>query len=319
MAFAMYGMAIVLAPAIGPTLGGYITDNFSWRWVFFINIPVGILSLFLSNRFVTDPPHARARNDGSRIDYIGLSLIAVGLGALEMVLDKGQEDDWFHSPFIIGSAIVAVVALVTFVLWEWYHESPIVDIRLFKNRNFAISNVMMLVLGVALFATTVLLPQFMQIIMGYSAEQSGMALSPGGFVIILLMPFVGRMVGVLDPRKMAAFGFLASAIALLYMASHLYGGMDFRTAVSLRCYQAVGIAFLFVPINTIVYVGIPPEKTNAVSGIVNLSRNMGADIGIAMVTTMLARRGQVHQAQLSSNTSNYNCREHSTCPGHKHS
>ncbi len=307
MAFALYGMAVVLAPAIGPTLGGFITDNFSWRWVFLINVPVGAISLFLTNRIVSDPPHLAAHSGrGKSIDYIGLSLIAIGLSALELVLDKGQEDDWFASGFITVCALIATVALVSFVVWEWHHDNPIVDVKLFRSPNFAVSNAMMLVLGVSLFGSTVLLPQFLQVFMGYSAQQSGMALSPGGILIIFLMPFVGRMIGKVDPRRMIAFGFTVLAASLFYMTSHLYGGMDFRTAIELRMFQSVGMAFLFVPINTTVYADVPPEKTNAVSGIINLSRNMGGDVGIAMVTTLIARRAQMHQAQLASNTSLYN-------------
>jgi DHA2 family multidrug resistance protein len=300
MAFAVYGMAVVLAPAIGPTLGGFITDNFSWRWVFFINIPVGIASLFLSSRVVTDPPHlALAKERSGGIDYWGLSLIAVGLGALELVLDKGQEDDWFHSSFIVGASVVAAVALTTFVLWELRHPKPVVDVSLFKNPTFAAANVMMLTLGMALFGSTVLLPQYMQIQMGYTAEQAGMALSPGGFVVILLLPFVGAMVSRVDPRYLVAFGFLILSASMFYMASHLYQGIDFKHAILLRVYQSAGLAFLFVPINQVVFAGVPPEKNNAVSGIVNLSRNMGGDIGIAFVTTAIARRSQAHQADLA--------------------
>jgi DHA2 family multidrug resistance protein len=181
MAMAVYGMAVVLAPAIGPTLGGFITDNFSWRWVFFINVPVGIASLMLSNRMVTDPPHLKqARERAGGIDWIGLGLVATGLGCLEVVLDKGQEEDWFHSSFITGFSLVAVVALVSFVVWELNHENPIVDLKMFQRRSFAVANMLMLMLGVALFGSTVLLPQYLQVLMGYTAQQAGMALSPGG-------------------------------------------------------------------------------------------------------------------------------------------
>jgi DHA2 family multidrug resistance protein len=304
MAFAVYGMAVVLAPAFGPTLGGFITDNFSWRWVFFINIPVGILSLLLTQRVVTDPPHlALQKSSPIPIDYIGLSLIALGLGSLEVVLDKGQEDDWFHSPFIFTFTIIAAVALALFIVWEWHHENPMVDVRLFRRRSFASANLMMMTLGLVLFGSTVLLPQYLQLIMGYSAQQAGMALSPGGFVIILLLPFVGRLISKVDARWMLTFGFGLLSFSLLYMQSHLYPGIDFATAVKLRIYQSVGLAFLFVPINTVVYADIPPEKNNAVSGIINLSRNMGGDIGIALVTTLLARRSQLHQVQLTQHTS----------------
>jgi DHA2 family multidrug resistance protein len=302
MGMAVYGMAVVLAPAIGPTLGGYITDHYSWRWIFFINIPVGLLSLALSSRMVVDPPRlVEARKSGrGGIDYVGFGLIAVGLGALEYVLSRGQELDWFAAPVIVAFSVICAVALVSFVIWEWQHAHPVVDVRLFKNRSFATANLMMLVLGIALYGSTVLLPQYVQIWMGYSAQQAGMVLSPGAVVLILLMPLVGRLVTRFDPRWLIAFGFGVLALALLHMARTLYPGIDFPTAVWLRIYQSVGLAFLFVPINTVVYVGVSPAKNNAVSGIVNLSRNMGGDIGIALVTTLVARRSQFHQANLTA-------------------
>ncbi len=302
MAFAVYGMAVVLAPAIGPTLGGYITDHFSWRWVFFINIPVGIVSMLLTRRIVQDPPHLiEARKRIFNIDYIGLALIAVGLGALELVLDKGQEDDWFNSSTIVVFSIIAAVALMVFVIWEWRQEHPVVEVRLFKDRNFAVSNLMMLVLGMSLYGSTVLLPQYLQVWMGYSAMDAGMALSPGGVVVICLLPLVGKLVSKYDARYLIAFGFTALAISLYHMSRTLYPGIDFSTAVWLRMYQSTGLAFLFVPINSVVYAGVPVTKNNAVSGIVNLSRNMGGDIGIALVTTLIARRTQFHQATLVTN------------------
>jgi DHA2 family multidrug resistance protein len=307
MAFAIYGMAVVLAPAIGPTLGGFITDNFSWRWVFFINVPVGMLSLFLSNRMVTDPPHLKlAKERSGGIDFVGLALIIIGLGCLEVVLDKGQEDDWFNSSFITGFSIVAATALTSFILWELRVKNPVVDVRMLKSRNFAAANVMMLTLGISLYGSTVLLPTYMQTIMHYTAMQSGMALSPGGFLIICMLPMVGMLISRVDPRYMIAFGFVVLSASLFYMTSHLYEGIDFREAVFLRMFQSVGMAFLFVPINTLSYAGVPLEKNNQVSGMVNLSRNMGGDIGIAFVTTFIARRSQFHQANLSSYTNNYN-------------
>lgn len=301
MAFAVYGMAVVLAPAIGPTLGGYITDHYSWRWVFFINVPVGIASLLLSARILVDPPHlVEAKKHVGPIDGMGLGLIALGLGSLEYVLDKGQEDDWFTSPVIVLFAAVALVALVAFVVWEWKQEHPVVEVKLFRSGSFAVTNLMMLVLGMALFGSTVLLPQYLQIWMGYSAEDAGMALSPGGVAVILLLPFVGRLVSRVDARYLIAFGFAVLAFAFHHMAATIYPGMDFRTAVWLRIEQSCGLAFLFVPINTLMYNAVPPEKNNQVSGIVNLFRNMGGDLGIAFVTTVIARRSQVHQAVLTA-------------------
>jgi DHA2 family multidrug resistance protein len=264
-------------------------------------VPVGLLSMFLSQRMVSDPPHVTAavKRGSGPVDFTGLGLIAVGLGALELVLDKGQEEDWFHSHFIVGCSLVAAVALVSFVVWEWQHEHPIVDVKLFRDRSFATANLMMLVLGVSLYGTTVLLPQFTQIMMGYTAQLAGMALSPGGFTIILLMPIVGNLISRVDARRLLFFGFSVLSLSLFYMAHNLYTGLDFPHVVRLRVYQSIGLAFMFVPINTLAYVGQPPEKNNAISGIVNLSRNMGGDIGIALVTTLLARRSQMHQSSLA--------------------
>ena len=302
MAFAIYGMAVVLAPAIGPTLGGFITDTYSWRWVFFINVPVGIVSLVLSSRVVRDPPHlAEMRKRVGPVDYVGLGLIALGLGSLEVVLDTGQQKDWFASRTITLYAATAAVALITFVIWEWRHRHPVVEVRMFRDRNFAVSNLMMLVLGMALYGSTVLLPQYVQVWMGWSAQDAGMALSPGGLTVICLLPLVGRLISRVDARYLIAFGFTTISVALYHMSRTIYPGMDFHTAMMLRIYQSVGLAFLFVPINTIAYAGVPPSKSNQVSGILNLSRNMGGDIGIAMVTTLIARRSQWHQANLVAN------------------
>jgi len=305
MAMAVYGMAVVLAPAIGPTLGGFITDHYQWRWVFFINVPVGCASLLLSHRLVSDPPHI-ARSVGKRgqpIDFVGLSLIAVGLGCLEVVLDKGQEDNWFASRMIVAFSIVAAVALLSFILWEWHVDHPVVDLRLFRSRTFASSNMMMFVLGITLFGTTVLLPQYLQVILGYSAEDAGLVLSPGGFLIMVMMPGIGFLVSRVDARAIIAVGFSILSASMFYMAAHLYPGIDMRTAVELRAFQSAALAFLFVPINTLVYSDVPREKSNAVSGIINLSRNMGGDVGIALTTTFLARRAQEHQTYLTASNS----------------
>jgi DHA2 family multidrug resistance protein len=304
MAFAMYGMAVVLAPAIGPTLGGYITDNFNWRWIFFINVPVGLFSLYMSNRMVEDPPHVvAAKGKSGSIDLVGLGLIAIGLGSLEVVLDKGQEEGWFDSQFIVGFTISAAVSLVAAGLWEWNTRSPIVDLRLYKDRTFAVCSVLMLTLGLALFGSTILLPQFLQTLLGYSATDSGMVLSPGGVLIIFMMPFVGKLVSKVDPRKMIVLGFVITSSSLILMAHMISTSIDFKTAMLLRCFQASGLAFLFVPINTIAYAEIPADKRNAASGIVNLARNMGGDIGIALVTTIIARRTQFHQSMLATHAS----------------
>ncbi len=305
-AFAVYGMAVVLAPAIGPTLGGYITDNFSWRWIFYINVPVGIISLLLSSRIVQDPPYlAEEKKKKNPVDYVGLGLIGLGLGSLQVVLDKGQRDDWFQSYFITIFAVLTVVGLIGAIFWEWFHKYPIVDIKLFRNRNFATANLMMFMLGVVLFGSTVLIPQFLQELMGYTAQRAGMTLSPGGIVVLLLMPIVGQLVSKVDARYLIAFGFSVTSLAMYHMTT-LYTGIDYRHAVYLRMFQSVGLAFLFVPINTISFVGVAPGKNNQVSGMINLMRNVGGSVGISLVTTLLARREQVHHTNLIGNLSPLN-------------
>ncbi len=295
MAFAIYGMAVVLAPAVGPTLGGYITDHSSWRWIFFLNVPVGILSLFLTSQIVTDPPWLKeAKEAKTPIDVLGLGLVAIGLGSLEVVLDKGQEDDWFSSSFIVTFSILAAVGLVAFVIWELVTPHPVVDLKIFKNRNFAISTVLIFLLGIVLFGTTVLLPQFLQLFMGYSAEEAGMTLSPGALSIILFMPLIGILVSRVQARYLIALGFGITAFAL-YQMTHINLQIDFRTAVIWRIYQSAGMAFLFIPITTAAYFGVPREKNNDVSGLLNLARNVGGSVGISFVATAIARHAQQHQ------------------------
>jgi DHA2 family multidrug resistance protein len=301
MAFAVYGMAVVLAPAIGPTLGGFITDNASWRWIFFINVPVGVVSLYLTHRLVEDPPWARARLGSVRIDYIGMSFIVLGLGCLQYVLDKGEREDWFSSSTITGFAVASAIALLAAIVWELRVRDPILDLRLLKVRNFGISFLMMTILGVVLFGTTVLLPLYLQTLMGYTAERAGMALSPGGVMVIFLLPLVGWLLGKVDARWLVGFGFVATSLALFHLTT-LYPGIDFKTAVMYRIYQSIGLAFLFVPINTIAYVGVPKEKNNQISAMINLARNVGGSVGISIAVTLLVRRAQVHQMRLVEHT-----------------
>ena len=306
MGFAMYGMAVVLAPAIGPTLGGYITDNYSWHWIFFINVPFGLLSLYLTSRMVEDPPWINdsiERAKHTPVDYMGLGLITVGLGALQVVLDKGQREDWLASHFIQLFTMVAVVGLAAFIIWELREQNPVLNLRLFKNRNFAVSNLLMFTLGAVLYGTTVLIPQFLQTVMGYTAQLSGEVLSPGGLVIMAMMPIVGVLVSRVDARKLIGFGFIALAVSTYHMSS-LNLDIDFKTAMMYRIYQSVGLAFLFVPINTICYVGVPQEQNNQISAMINLMRNLGGSFGISFITTMIARRAQVHQTYLSAHMVN---------------
>lgn len=303
MAFAVYGMAVVTAPAIGPTLGGWITDNFTWRWIFLINIPVGILSILLTSRLIQDPPYLRRRKLAeTSIDYVGLGFVALGLGTLQVVLDKGQRDDWFESNFILTLALVAAVSLIFVIIWEWRHKDPIIDLHLFKDRTFGVSNLLMFMLGFALLGSTLLLPLFSQTLLGYTAEEAGLSLMPGGFTIILLLPLVGFLLSRYSPRWLLLVGLTVLSFSLFHM-TRFDLDVDFRTVAMARVIQAAGMAFLFVPINTAAYAFLPREKNNAASGLMNLARNIGGSVGISVVTTMLDRRTQLHLTNLSSHLS----------------
>ncbi len=303
MAFAVYGIAVVMAPAIGPTLGGWITDNFTWRWIFFINVPVGILSLLLTSRLIQDPPYFKRRKlSETHIDYTGLGFVALGLGTLQVILDKGQRDDWFDSHFIVWLTVISAASLIFVIFWEWHHKDPIIDLHLFRERTFATANFLMFMLGFALLGSTLLLPLFMQTLLGYTAERSGLALMPGGFTIMVAMPLVGFLLSRYSPRYLMMFGLCMLSFSLFHMTNFDLG-VDFHTVTMARVYQAMGLAFLFVPINTTAYSGLPRDKNNAASGLMNLARNIGGSVGISVVTTVLARRTQFHQVRLTENLS----------------
>jgi DHA2 family multidrug resistance protein len=299
LAFALYGITTIIAPTIGPTLGGWITDNYTWRWIFFINLPVGILAWFLIYRLVQDPPWATRRAGGGvKIDYIGVGLLALGVGALQIMLDKGQEDDWFGSHFILILALIAALGLVSLVIWEWFYKNPIVDVRLFKNLNFLGANAMMFVLGIMLFSSLVMMPLFLQTLMGYTAASAGLVLSGGGLLLLFLMPVAGALASKVQARYIIAFGWLALSVSMYYSTQNLDLEMSFGAASLLRVVQVFGLGFLFVPINLVSYVGMRPEKSNSVASLVNFMRNIGSSIGTSMVTTLIARRAQFHQVYM---------------------
>jgi MFS transporter, DHA2 family, multidrug resistance protein len=300
LAFALYGITAIMAPTIGPTLGGWITFNYSWRWIFLINIPVGLATFFLVRRFVEDPPYlAKLRAAGVKLDYIGIALLTFGIGALQILLDKGQEDDWFGSQFITTLIVIASVCLVALVIWEWFQKNPIIEVKMFKSFNFASANLMMFTLGIMLFSSLVLMPQFLQTLLGYTSQLAGLALSAGGLVLLFEMPLMGQLTTKIQARYLIAFGWLALCCAMFYSTKRIDLQISFAAATWLRITQVIGLGFLFVPITLVAYVGIPSEKNNAVAGIINFMRNMGSSVGTSMVTTLIARRSQYHQQILA--------------------
>ena len=306
MAMAVYAMGVVVAPVIGPTLGGWITDNYTWRWIFLINIPVGILSLVLTSLLIFDPPYLKRKSlgKGFRIDYMGFGLLALGLGALEVVMDEGQKEDWFSSHFIVTFACIMVTCLIAVVFWELRQKEPIIDFRILKDRNYALATLSMLVLGFVLYASTALVPLFLQTLLGYTAMLSGMVLSPGGLVIVVLLPLVGLLVRRVQPRWLVVFGVTVSSLGLFYM-SRFTLQTDYGTAVWGRMTQSFGLAFMFVPISAMAFAFIPKERTSYATGLFNLARNVGGSAGIATATTLLARRAQYHQTVLVSHLTPY--------------
>src|SRR5215813_13608749 len=244
LAFALYGITAVMAPTVGPTLGGWITFSYSWRWIFFINVPVGIMTWLLVRRFVEDPPYLqRLKGAGVKLDYMGIALLTVGIGALQILLDKGQEDDWFGSNFITTLGIVSTVSLISLVVWEWFQKAPIIDVRMFKDFNFAGSSLMMFMLGILLFSSLVLMPQFLETLLGYTSELAGFALSAGGAVLLIEMPIVGQLTTKIQGRYLIAMGWLALAAGMYYSTKRIDLQLSFRAATLLRIEQVIGLGF----------------------------------------------------------------------------
>jgi DHA2 family multidrug resistance protein len=313
-AFAMYGLAVVCAPAIGPTLGGYITDNFDWRWIFYLNVPICLISLFLTSRIVEDPPYvkeqvAKSQKGGIKLDFLGFGLLGLTFGSLEFILDKGQEDDWFSSHLITFFTVTTIVAFIAMIWWELRQlrtgHRPILNLTLFKRPNFAISFTLMFVLGFSLYGTTILIPQLTQTLLGYTAELAGLVLSPAGLMMMCMMPVVGFLVGRIDPRKLIGYGFVMLTVSLVTMHT-MDLGVSYGRLVFLRCFQASGLAFLFIPINTIAYIGVKQSENNDVSGLTNLARNIGGSCGTAFMATMLTRRTATHETNMIRNLTSGN-------------
>jgi DHA2 family multidrug resistance protein len=300
-AFALYGLVAVLAPSIGPTLGGWITDNFSWRWIFFINIPVGILAFVLVTRMVEDPPWIKA--DRSRLrsmDYMGLTFLTLAMGGLQIMLDKGEENDWFSSPFICFFGALFVAGIVGLILWEWNHKAPLINLKLFRYKNFAICCFLMMLVGGVLNANTVLQPQFMQQLLGYTATTAGMALTAGGITLMIVMPIAGYATGKVSARTLALLGFTLFVMTFRYAAYATTLTMTFSAASWLRVVQMLPLPFCFISITTAAYVGMPKEQSNQVAGLINFVRNIGGSILIAVTNAQVTSRATWHQSHLQN-------------------
>ncbi|MGC8602326.1 MAG: DHA2 family efflux MFS transporter permease subunit, partial [Desulfomonilaceae bacterium] len=300
LAMGIFGMGIVVGPILGPLVGGYLTDNYSWRWIFYINVPIGALAFYMITSFVFDPEFQERREKGEKVDYIGLMLLAIGLGSLQIVLDKGELKNWFGSNQIVILTILAIVALTALVIWELYCERPIVDLRIFKDRSFATANIVVFLAFFAFFGSIVLLPLFLQTLMGYTAYLAGWVLGPGGAISFVMLPFVGKMTEKIDARILLAVGLLINAYSVDYM-SGLTLEINIETATFSRVIQGVGMPFIFVPCSFLAMAYVPKEKLNNASAIFNLLRNLGSSFGVAFVSTLLDRRAQFHQARLAEN------------------
>ncbi len=295
MAMAIFGIGIMFGPVVGPLLGGWITDNWSWRWIFYINVPIGIVSVLLTMFVIYDPPYMKRIK--MKIDYWGLMLLAIGLGSLQFVLDKGQREDWFSSPVIVTFTIITVVSLVLFVIQELFSKNPVINLRLFRDRTFTTGNILMFFAFFNLFGSIVLLPIYLQTLMGYTSFLAGLVLGPGGIATMIALPIAGRLVTKLNPKRILIFGILISGLAS-YMMSFFTLQTDFWSTVWPRVVLGVGMGFLFIPLTTLTLSHIQKEKMTEATAMYNLLRNIGGSVGVAFVTTMLSRRAQFHQSRL---------------------
>ncbi len=285
-AMGFWGLGVVVAPILGPVLGGWLTDSYSWRWVFYINIPVGIASFVMTKMFIFDPPYLR--QESRKVDYWGIGMLAVGIGALQIVLDKGQEDDWFSSNFILTLAIVAAVTLVAFVIYELFAEDPVVDLRVFKERSYAVGVFLMTVVGFVLYGSLVLLPIMLQTLLMYPSLQAGIAMAPRGVGSFFMMPITGMMTGKYDARKLLTIGLIIGGVTLLWLSLlNLQAG--YWDIFWPQIIQGAGLSLLFVPLTTVSMDKIPREKMGNATSLFNLMRNIGGSIGIAVTGTMVAR------------------------------
>jgi MFS transporter, DHA2 family, multidrug resistance protein len=304
-AFAIYGIAVIVAPTVGPTIGGWITDNYSWHWIFFINIPFGILSLVLVQWLVVEPEVLeRERRErlagGLKVDWIGFALIALIFGSLEFVLDRGQIDDWFNSTTIITFATISACSFIFFIPWELTRDDPIVDLRLLFQRQFGMAFIAMFAVGVILFGSNQITPQLIQTNFAYTAMLSGLAMMPGGVAMLLMMPLAGQIIPRMEPKYWMAIGFTMIALAMWYSTS-LVPDASFSYFAMVRVFQTIGLPFMFIPINSVAYTGLAPQKTSEASALVNVARNLGGSVGVSLANTELVQRSQFHQSRLVEN------------------
>lgn len=295
MAMAIFGVGTMFGPIVGPVLGGWITDNWSWHWVFFINIPIGALSIFMTTLFIRDPSYMK--RTALTVDYIGLILLGLWVGCLQMILDRGQREDWLASGVIVTLAVITVVALVFFVFTEITVRYPIVDLGVFRDRSFCIGNAVVFFVLVNLFGSIVLLPIYLQTLMGYTSYLSGIVLGPGGIAVLITMPIVGRLIQKVNPKVVVAVGVVITAWSS-YLMSRFTLGADFYAIFWPRVVMGVGMGMIFIPLMTLTLSGIRREEMGNATSVFNLVRNLGGSLGIAFVTTMLARRSQFHQSRL---------------------
>jgi DHA2 family multidrug resistance protein len=303
IAMAAFGVGIMFGPIVGPLLGGWITDNWSWHWIFFINVPIGIISVLLTLLFITDPPYMKRAK--MKIDYWGLVLLALGLGCLQLVLDKGQREDWFSSSFITWFTTISIISLVSFVIVELFAKHPVVNLRAFKNVSFSTGNMVMFVGFFNLFASIVLLPIYLQTLMGYTSFLAGFVLGPGGIATLIALPLAGGLVNKVNPKALLGFGIVVNAYAT-YLMSRFNLSADFFTVIWPRVVLGIGMGFFFIPLTTMTMSGIRKEDMGNATGIYNLLRNLGGSFGVAFVTTVLARRQQFHQARLVDHLTPFN-------------
>jgi MFS transporter, DHA2 family, multidrug resistance protein len=311
MAMAVFGIGVVLGPILGPLVGGYITDTMSWRWIFYINLPLVGLAIAMSSLFIVDPSYLQGK--GSKIDYWGLGLLTLGLGCMQLVLDRGEREDWFDSSFIIWASVIAVICLALFIWVELRTSSPVVRLSLFKNRSFASGNVILFLGFFSFFGSIVLLPIYLQNLMGYTAFLAGLVLGPGGLATFFLMPLVGKLIGRIDRRILLSFGVIINGYAL-YIMSNFNLEAGFWNVIWPRILQGIGISFFFVPLSTLTLSNIPRPEMGYGSAIFNLLRNLGGSFGVAFVTTLISRRAQVHQLHLGEGFSIFDFKLQNTQP-----